>query len=59
MDTSYIKRGDKVNVYWDGICCESNLEILELPNAYGDYWVCKRHNDKIVYINNFCKMVKL
>lgn len=53
---NYIKKGDKVNVYWENVPAEFNLTVTYSPECPGDYYICQRENGSLVNIGAFCKM---
>ncbi len=54
----YINKNDIVSIHWEYIDAEFDIEILYIPVDPGDSWHLKRSDGTIVYVNNFCKMVK-
>lgn len=53
---NYIKRGDKINVYWENIKAEFNLTVISLPEAPGDWFGCRREDGTSINVGSFCKM---
>ena len=53
-----IKEGDKVDIYWEYVGYERNLEVIYIPVATGDCWHLLRPDGTIVYVGIFSKMVK-
>ena len=51
--------GDIVNIFWEQIQCEFNVEVLHVPVATGDSWMLKRIDGSIFYVTVFCKMDKV
>ncbi len=54
-----IEIGDKVDVCWENIGSEFNLEVLYIPHAIGDSWRLKRKDGTLIYVGSFGRMVKL
>ena len=54
-----IQEGDIVNVYWERIEGEYEVEVLYTPQDTGDSWRFRRKDGTIVYVNSFSKMVKI
>lgn len=50
--------GDIVDVCWDYIGSEFDLEVLYIPCANSDSWQLKRKDGTLIYINYFGRMVK-
>jgi len=55
----YIKKGDKVNVYWETIRAEFGLEVLYRPQDVGDCWGLARPDGTLVNVLLFSKMEKV
>lgn len=53
-----MKVGDKVDIYWEQIAPEMNVEIFKEPNNVGDSWGVLRSDGTEVYVCLFSKMVK-
>jgi hypothetical protein len=55
----YIKKGDKVNVYWEHINAEFDLEVLHTPQDVGDYWTLKRKDGTIINVVLYSMMEQI
>jgi len=51
--------GDRVNIYWENVESEHELEVLHIPVATGDSWILKDTFGRIIYVNSFSKMVRI
>lgn len=57
MATEYnVVTGDKVNIFWENVKAEFEVEVLYIPCATGDSWRLKRKDGTIIYVNSFSKM---
>ena len=54
-----VEIGQKVNIYWEHIKCECEVEVRHIPCSTGDSWILKRKDGTVIYVNNFGKMVAL
>ena len=52
----YIKKGDKVNIYWEHLTAEFGLEVLSSPCGVGDCWTLKRPSGTIINVMFFAIM---
>jgi hypothetical protein len=57
--TDYIKEGDIVNIYWEHIRAEFNLEVLGRPCEIGDSWNLKRPDGTLVNVIFYGKMERV
>jgi len=57
--TDKIQIGDKVNVFFENIDAEFDLEVLHIPVATGDSWHLRTENGTLIYVNMFSKMIKI
>lgn len=55
-----IEIGDYVDIHFENVENEFNLEVLHTPCASGDSWKFRKlNNGDIIYVNNYSKMVKI
>lgn len=54
-----IKEGDFVDIHWENLLAEFEVEILYTPCATGDAFRVKREDGTILNVQNYCKMVKV
>jgi hypothetical protein len=53
----YIKKGDKVHIYWEHAQPEFNATVMCTPTAEGqNYWDLKREDGTPLVVYNFAKM---
>ncbi len=53
-----INEGDIVNIFWEHLDAEYEVEVISRPGAVGYCWTFKRRDGIIIVIRNFGKMVK-
>ena len=53
-----ITEGSRVDVYFENVPCEFDVDVLYIPCATGDSWILKRRDGTIVYVNSFAKMIR-
>ncbi len=54
----YITLGDRVNVYWENVNAEFNVELTGLPQNVGATYIFKRKDGTVFESIIFCKMEK-
>lgn len=54
-----IKTGSLVNLYWENVYWEKELEVIYMPCAEGDSWIFKRKDGVEIRTNCFCKMEEI
>lgn len=52
-----MKHGDRVDVYWENIATEFDVEIMNTPNELGAEYCVKRQDGTIVMVQHYSKMV--
>ena len=52
----YIKKGDKINVFWENAPAEFNVEVVDLPTEVGECWILKRPDGILINVLMYSKM---
>lgn len=52
-----MKRGDRVDIYFENIEHELDVEICNTPNELGTEYCVKRNDGTLVMIQHYSKMV--
>lgn len=59
MKYASITVGDTVNVFFEYVDAVFNASVHHVPQATGDSWCLETEQGEIVYVQTFCKMVKI
>ena len=52
----YIKKGDKINVYWENAPAEFGVEVVDSPTEVGECWILKRPDGILINVLMYSKM---